>query len=113
MSSPVRSVALCVLALVLAGASGAAMADPSTYEAGDPRLGFNLPNWQHGGPGTLAWEAAVEGIYDLGVREVSIITYRFVDKTTGGITASSAFGLASPSDNAQIAAAIAKGESLA
>ena len=102
---------LLLLAILLPSHQGAAV--PMLYEPGlDPVLGVNLPNWQDGGPGAGAWEAAIQQMYDNGFREVSIIPYRFVDSATGVISATSVNGLAAPSSDAQIAAALAKAEAL-
>jgi hypothetical protein len=99
--------------LCLAAPSGSVFGAPSVYEPGlDPKLGFNLVSWA-GATGTAAdWENAVQGVYDLGVRHVSLVTYRFVDSTSGGISATSAFGLAPPPDDTFLAAAMAKAQTL-
>ena len=89
-----------------------ARADPAVYEAGlDPVVGFNLVSWANfGGNGALVWENAVQDVYDHGFRAVSIGPVRFVDLATGAIRLSD--GTTTGPDNAHIAAAIARAESL-
>jgi hypothetical protein len=78
-----------------------------------PRVGFNLVSWDAARQtDTSTWGRAIQEMYDAGVRDFTIVTYRFVDKTTGQISPGSGFHLASPPENKEIIFSIKKGTRL-
>jgi hypothetical protein len=87
---------------------------PTHYELGKhPNISFNLVSWDTTGKvNSLMWENAVQGLYDVGIQNFTIITYRFVDKETANISKTSHHNLAPPPENSAIAAAIQKGKKL-
>lgn len=78
-----------------------------------PAIGFNLVSWQNTDlVGADAWKQEIQRIRDFGIREVAIVTYRFVDPRTGDIYTESRFNLASPPSRRTIVAAARHGERL-
>ena len=84
---------------------------PAVYEPGlDPQPGFNLVSW--GAASDDDWENAVQSLYDANVRSLTIVTYRFLNASTGHLSSTSAYGLAAPPPNAYIASAMQKAQTL-
>jgi hypothetical protein len=106
-----------VLPIVLAGSLpliGRVTADAADSKIKQkPRPGFVLVAWDeesHANP--RAWESSIRRIFRVGVRDVTVVTYRFVDAGTGNISASSAHGLESPPSDAVVLAALREGKRL-
>ena len=82
--------------------------DKSYHPSVDPQPGFNLVSWwDFGASGASTWTTAVQDLYNNGYRSVSFIPVRYVDLTTGAMSA----GSQSP-QIADIAAGIAKAHAL-
>ncbi len=108
-----RNLALVALAgsLLLIGSQTVYPADGNTSPK--PRLGFVLVAWDeesHADP--RAWENSIRRVYRVGIRDVTVVTYRFVDPATGSLSASSAHGLESPPSDAVVLAALSEGQRL-
>lgn len=90
-------------------APGAMVCGDKSYQPNaDPKPGFNLVSWaDFGAHGASTWTAAVQDLYSSGYRSVSFIPVRYVDVTTGAMSA----GPQAP-QIADIAAGIAKAHAL-
>jgi hypothetical protein len=93
---------------------GRAAAQPANDKIVEPpRLGFVLVAWDDQfNVNPRAWENSVEEVFEAGIRDITVVTYRFVDRTTGKISARSAYGLELPPSDAVVLAALEKGEQL-
>ncbi len=91
--------------LILTLAAG--YADVDSYEANDPRVGFIIVSWAD--RPASEWEASVQALHDIGVTDVTFVTYRFneYDGANFGtnITTTNTHGYERPTD-AAIEAAI-------
>lgn len=103
------------LVIFLTGALAPGRADVSLYEPNDPRVGFLIVSWAD--RPAVEWEASVQVLYDIGVTDVTFVTYRFgeydeVTSTFGtNITTTSSHGWERSTD-AAIEAAVQEAKSL-
>ncbi len=106
----------CLILILLLNLLPVGMSEehPTHYKLGQhPKISFNLVSWDSTGKvDSLTWENIVQEIYDAGIRNFTIITYRFVDKETANISKTSLHNLAPPPENSEIASAIKKGKEL-
>jgi hypothetical protein len=106
-----------VIHLVLAGSllpTGSATANSADNNIKQrPRVGFVLVAWDEASnANSRVWERSIRQVYDAGIRDVTVVTYRFVQAETGKISASSAYGLESPPSDAVVLAALREGKRL-
>lgn len=76
-----------------------------------PPIGFNCVSWDPARTsGTTVWEQAIRDMHGLGVCNVALVTYRFVNGDTGAILPTSKHGLAAGPTRDALAAAIRLGK---
>jgi len=76
----------------------------------NPKIGFNLVSWnQVGITDAYIWEKAIQEMYEAGIRDFTVITYRFVNEDTGTIRNTSLYNLAPPPDDSLIISVIEYG----
>jgi len=107
-----KAILVClVAATLLVGEAAAQPANDTTVTR--PRLGFVLVAWDDRfNADPRAWERSVEQVLKAGIRDITVVTYRFVDPKTGKISARSAYGLESPPSDSVVLAAMKKGDRL-
>ncbi|MDP6447663.1 MAG: hypothetical protein QF805_27950, partial [Pirellulaceae bacterium] len=93
---------------------GVANAEPNRGAAEKrPAIGFVIVAWDEATKSNpRAWERSLEQLSAAGVRDVTLVTYRFIDRKTIKISSASAFGLDSPPSNSVLRATLRKAKRL-
>jgi hypothetical protein len=79
----------------------------------NPPIGFNLISWNKTRSGeTGSWNKAIQEIHALGIRHVTIVTYRFVNDRKGSISPNSEYGLAAAPLHSTVETAMRLGKDL-
>jgi hypothetical protein len=99
-------------AFLTAGLLGPVVAREDTKKS-TPPIGFNLVSWNKMRYGdTGSWTKALQEIHALGIRHVTIVTYRFVNDRKGLISPNSEYGLAASPLHSTVETAIRLGKEL-